>query len=119
MPRVIRYEIAAANPAWLGQFYGSLLGWQFNQAGDQEYWEIYSGEEHGIDGAMIPRPEGFPGVINTIDVPSVDDCCNRIEGLGGAVVLPKTTLPGIGYLAYCQDPEGNVFGIMEIDGSAG
>lgn len=32
--------------------------------------------------------------------------------------MPKTAIPGIGYHAYCQDTEGNVFGIMEEDPSA-
>ncbi len=32
--------------------------------------------------------------------------------------MPKTTLPGVGYLAYCQDTEGNVFGVMQEDRSA-
>jgi predicted enzyme related to lactoylglutathione lyase len=27
-------------------------------------------------------------------------------------------VPGIGYHALCQDPEGNVFGIMEMDPAA-
>jgi hypothetical protein len=31
---------------------------------------------------------------------------------------PKTTIPGVGYHAYCQDTEGNVFGIMQDDPSA-
>jgi predicted enzyme related to lactoylglutathione lyase len=27
-------------------------------------------------------------------------------------------IPGVGYLAYCQDTEGNTFGIMQADPSA-
>jgi predicted enzyme related to lactoylglutathione lyase len=42
----------------------------------------------------------------------------RIKSNGGTVVSPKMTLPGIGYLAYFKDPQGNIFGIMEDDPSA-
>jgi hypothetical protein len=32
--------------------------------------------------------------------------------------MPKSAVSGIGYIAYCTDTEGNVFGIMEFDSSA-
>jgi len=27
-------------------------------------------------------------------------------------------IPGVGWLAYCTDPEGNTFGIMQSDNQA-
>jgi predicted enzyme related to lactoylglutathione lyase len=30
------------------------------------------------------------------------------------VVVPKMAVPGVGYLAYCQDTEGITFGIIEF-----
>jgi hypothetical protein len=32
--------------------------------------------------------------------------------------MPKMTIPGVGYLAYCHDTEGNMFGIMQADPAA-
>jgi len=29
--------------------------------------------------------------------------------------MPKTAVPGMGYFVICQDTEGNVFGIWEMD----
>jgi predicted enzyme related to lactoylglutathione lyase len=37
---------------------------------------------------------------------------------GGNVMVPKMSVAGQGYLAYCTDTEGNVFGVMEMDPSA-
>jgi predicted enzyme related to lactoylglutathione lyase len=37
---------------------------------------------------------------------------------GGKVVMPKMPIPGVGYLAYCQDTEENTFAIMQPDESA-
>jgi predicted enzyme related to lactoylglutathione lyase len=37
---------------------------------------------------------------------------------GGQVVVPKMPIPGVGYLAYCQDTEGLLFGIHQLDPSA-
>jgi hypothetical protein len=51
-------------------------------------------------------------------VPSVDDYTQKIVEHGGKVVMPKGAVQGIGYVAYCADTEGNVFGIMQFDPSA-
>jgi uncharacterized protein len=37
---------------------------------------------------------------------------------GGKVIVPKTAVPGVGYLIYCQDTESNVFGILQEARSA-
>jgi predicted enzyme related to lactoylglutathione lyase len=34
------------------------------------------------------------------------------------VLVPRTAVPGVGYMAYCQDTEGNTFGTMEADEAA-
>ena len=31
---------------------------------------------------------------------------------------PKNAIPGVGYFAYCEDTEGNVFGVMQNDTKA-
>ena len=58
------------------------------------------------------------GPVNTIDVPSCDDYLGKVAAAGGRSVVPKMAIPGVGWLAYCADPEGNTFGIMQADESA-
>jgi predicted enzyme related to lactoylglutathione lyase len=55
---------------------------------------------------------------NTVDVPSVDEYVRKIVAAGGKTIQKKTTVPGVGYMAYCADTEGNVFGIMQADEKA-
>jgi predicted enzyme related to lactoylglutathione lyase len=50
-----------------------------------------------------------------IDVPSLDQFINKIEQHGGTVCVPKMAIQGVGWLAFAQDPQGNVLGIMEAD----
>ena len=57
-------------------------------------------------------------VIDTIDVSSVDICVKKVQENGGEIVQPKTAVPGVNYVAYFKDTEGNLFGIMGIDESA-
>jgi uncharacterized protein len=84
------------------------------------YWMVTTGakDEPGINGGILRRQEGFPSTVNTIDVPSVDEFAKKVTSHGGNVAMPKMTIPGAGYLIYCQDPEGNLFGIYQSDPSA-
>ena len=120
MLRVNHFELPADDPEKLVAFYEGVFGWTIKKwDGPMDYWLIMKGpkDEPGIDGGIARRSEGDSGVINSIDVPSVDDYIAKIEGVGGSVVAPKRAIPGVGYLAYCKDPDGNVFCIMEEDAS--
>ena len=121
MPRVIHFEIPADDPQRASRFYGSVFGWQFQKwEGPQEYWLVTTGAEgeRGIDGGLLRRSEPSQGVVNTVDVPDVDDVVARVERAGGRVVVPKMPVPGVGWLVYAQDPDGNTFGVMQSDPDA-
>ena len=117
--RVIHFEIEADEPERLKKFYGDAFGWQYYPFGDpaSPYWLTDTGSEPmpGIDGGILKKnmPEG--GVINVIRVDSVDASLEKIRDAGGTVCVPKRAVPGVGYLAYCLDPEENVFGLMQPD----
>ena len=51
----------------------------------------------------------------TIAVSSVDDFLNKIIKNGGRAKTAKMPIPKIGYFAYCEDTEGNVFGVLQPD----
>ena len=116
MPRVIRFELPAAEPERAIGFYRGVFGWGFQRwDGPQPFWLIRTGcdDEPGIDGGLMRRPEG--GVVNTIGVESVDDYVAKVEAHGGSVAVPKMPVLGVGWLAYCKDTEGNTFGLMQAD----
>lgn len=87
-----------------------------------DYYRIQAGteDELGIDGGMgsiadTPISEGRPLTQVTISVPSLDECIARVEAQGGAIIEPKTPIPGIGWFAACAEPGGLLFGIMQPD----
>jgi predicted enzyme related to lactoylglutathione lyase len=82
-----------------------------------DYWMVMTGpeDEPGIDGGLAMRMGSTSGFENTISVDSVDDYTAKIEARGGKVIRPKMGIPGVGWLVYCQDTEGNAFGLMEDD----
>jgi uncharacterized protein len=125
MPRPVHFEIHADDPERAAAFYRDAFGWQVDRWGEVEYWLVRTGEapEIGIDGAVTRRRGGSAGDrvnawVCTIDVPSVDDYGSRVESSGGEVVVPRHAVPGVGWLVYCKDPDGNLFGMMQSDESA-
>jgi uncharacterized protein len=121
MPRVVHFEIAAKDPERASKFYSHVFDWKINKwDGPQPYWLATTGDkgEPGIDGGIMKPMKDLPHIVNTIDVDSVDEYIRKIKKEGGSIVKPKTSVPGVGYMAYCKDTEGNVFGIMQTDTKA-
>jgi predicted enzyme related to lactoylglutathione lyase len=120
MPRVVHFEINADDVDRAIQFYSDVFGWKAEKwPGPMEYWLIMTGEgEPGIDGGIGERQDPPEATVNTIDVDSVDEYVAKVVAHGGSVVVPKTAIPGAGYLAYCKDTEGNTFGLMRSDPNA-
>ncbi|MGE5831957.1 MAG: VOC family protein [Methanomicrobiales archaeon] len=119
MSRVIHFEIPSQDPERLAGFYRKLFGWEITNWGPVEYWLATTGpdSEPGINGA-IARRDLREGTRNTVSVKSADDTLGMVARMGGKVLSPKMTVPGVGHHALCKDPEGNIFGIMEMDLSA-
>jgi predicted enzyme related to lactoylglutathione lyase len=121
MPRVVHFEIDAKKPERTVKFYEKVFGWKIKKwEGPVEYYLISTGKEteSGIDGGLSRRTESEPSTVNTIDVSSVNEFIKKVEANGGKIIRPKRAVIGVGYMAYFEDPEGNVFGIMETDESA-
>jgi len=121
MPRVVHFEIQADNPQRASRFYQKVFDWEISKwDGPQDYWLIATGEktEPGINGGMMRRHGSVDPVRNTIQVSDVDEYVKKVTDNGGEIVEPKMPIPGMGYLAYCKDTEGNVFGIMHTDPTA-
>jgi len=126
MPRVVHFEIHAENPSRAINFYQNVFGWEFTKwDGPMPYWMIKTGpdNEPGINGGLLPRQGKIDGTaviayVCTMEIPSVDDYVKKAQAQGGTVALPKMAIPGVGWLAYCKDTEGNLFGLMQSDPQA-
>ena len=116
MPNVVHFEICVDDPERAASFYSKVFDWKIDKAADgSDYRFITTGDEAAITGGLTKRVDDWDSTVNTIDVPSVDSFAKRIAAAGGKVLAPKIAIPGVGYLQYCQDLEGNSFGIMEYD----
>jgi predicted enzyme related to lactoylglutathione lyase len=123
MNRVTHFEIYTADPESVQPFYREVFGRKFRkfEGGPIEYWLVTTGDdkEPGINGGMTrPREGQIPGTLNTVAVESLDQTMKKIEQRGGKICVPKMTLPKVGWLAYAEDPAGNIIGIIEPDTNA-
>ena len=122
MPRPVHFEFSADDPEKLAKFYEDSLGWKVQKwEGPMDYWLFSTGEEGqpGIDGGLMKRDDQTPtGTVNTVDVPNIDEYMDKAVAAGGKVTAPKMAVPGVGWMCYIMDPEGNVFGLMESDENA-
>jgi hypothetical protein len=123
MPRIVHFEIHADDPERAIKFYRDSFGWEFSKwEGPFEYWLITTGpkEEMGIDGGLLKRMTPIDGeaviaYVCTMGVEDLDATIDTVEKNGGTVTLPKDAIPGVGWLAYFKDTEGNIFGAMQPD----
>jgi predicted enzyme related to lactoylglutathione lyase len=128
MPRVVHFEIHADNPERAIAFYQGVFGWQFQKwGGPMDYWLIVTGSdlEPGINGGLMrrmgpPPSEGQPvnAYACTIQVSALDEYVSKVTAAGGILVVPKMAIPGVGWLFYCKDTEGNIVGVHQPDAQA-
>lgn len=136
MNRVVHFEIHAADPERAVKFYRAVFGWEIAEwvvpgveiPKENRYWLVTTGpeKEPGINGGVLFRRGASPvdgqavnAYVCTIGVASVDASVDKAVHAGGSVALPKMPVKGVGWLAYCKDTEGNIFGIMQDDKNAG
>jgi uncharacterized protein len=122
MPRPTHFEIPADNPERAIAFYQDVLGWSFQKwEGPAEYWLITTGAEGepGINGGLLRRQHPEQPCVNSVYVSDLNATLTAVDTHGGSCVVPRMPIPGVGWLAYCKDTEGHIFGIMQLDASAG
>ena len=121
--RVVHFDFAVDDPDRATKFWEEAFGWKVTKwdSSAMDYWLVMTGSEDdpGIDGGLALRQEGTPNTEVTLDVEDVAAAVAKVEAAGGTVVVPPMPIPGVGYLAYCLDTEGNRFGLMTSDPSAG
>ena len=121
MPKVVHFELNVKDVDKTIKFYEKVFDWKIEKwDGPVDYWLIMTGDENapGIGGGLGFEEEGFPKVVNTIDVEDINEVVKKIQENGGEIIRPKHAVPGVGWLAYFKDTEGIVTGVMQDDPNA-
>jgi predicted enzyme related to lactoylglutathione lyase len=121
MSRPVHFEIPAEDASRAVKFFSNVFGWKSNEFGENSgYFLTTTGEDGqpGIHGAIMQRKHPEQPVVNSISVDSIDNYAEKIISAGGQIVVPKSSIPTVGYMAYFKDTEGNIHGLWQEDSSA-
>jgi uncharacterized protein len=110
---VVHVEILGSDAPRLQRFYAELFGWKItlNPAG-YGYIPAAPTLPVTLTGGIGPSPQRQPLVIFYVKVSDPASTLERVEALGGRVVMPPVEVPGGIVFARFADPEGNVIGIV-------
>jgi predicted enzyme related to lactoylglutathione lyase len=108
--QVAHVEIRSNDPDASRSFYGQLFDWSFPAAPEPGYTYIETGVSGAVPGGIGKAPGGNGQVTFFVDVADVAAALAKAERLGGRIVLPATSVPGVTFGLFA-DPQGLVVGV--------
>ena len=121
---VVWFEIYVDDMARAKAFYEQVFRYELSEmpAPEGEPIEMMSFPSNmdtpGAASGALVKMEGFTaGGSGTIVYLFSEDCSvegSRVEGAGGKVLRPKTSLGEYGFMVLAEDTEGNTFGIHSM-----
>lgn len=121
MPNV-HFEYQVNDLARAQTFYAALFGWHFEEMMEDYLLVVGAdvGPGHKVSGALLKRnspahPAGTAprGALLVWEVEDVDAVYATALKLGGGEAAPPEDYEGVGRVAYCEDGEGNLFGMIQ------
>ena len=97
------------------QFYGALLGWEYQKMEGQEYWLIQNnGRMNGgimaMDESWGETPPYWTGYYNVADI---EDTVKKVEEFGGTIIQPIFEAGDVGRMIIISDPAGAALCLMQ------
>lgn len=118
--KVVHFEIGSEDPKKLSEFYKKALGWEINEWPGSDYWIVGKEEDRSVGaiGGGIMKRWQSEKTINTIETENLDETIKAVTDNGGKIVKEKASM-AMGpdetmWWCYCEDPDGNVFGLMQM-----
>lgn len=110
---IAHIEFSANDLQKAAQFYSDLFGWATEQLPVENYATWNAGP--GVGGGFNPVSKANPAGTVLVYIASDDILkdLQKVEKLGGKVIVPRTELPNMGWIAVFQDPTGNRVGLFE------
>jgi uncharacterized protein len=109
------FEVAAKDREAMKSFYAGLFDWKLTDMEAMPYTGIETGGQ-GIPGG-IGQAEGHDGRVTFyVEVDDVAAGLAKANSLGGSTVMEPMDIPS-GQIALFADPEGQVIGLMNMNGT--
>jgi uncharacterized protein len=113
------FDVYVENMERAVAFYETVFGQKLTQIGDptgetQMMSFPADMQAYGASGALVKSNYSRPGVGGTLVYFSVEDCAveqARVPSANGKIIRPKFSIGEFGWVALCEDTEGNMFGL--------
>jgi predicted enzyme related to lactoylglutathione lyase len=104
------------------RFYAAVFGFKYQDVENLGYrLALFQGgqmDSYGTSGALI-YGEGYTpshdGALTYFHAPDMKETEKKIQQNGGKVFKPKFSIGQWGYIAICEDSEGNRIGLHSMD----
>ena len=113
---VVHFEVVGRDGPALQRFYREVFDWEVNADNPMAYG-LVEAQGAGIGGGVgtALEEDAGPYVTVYIEVADLRAALDRVEALGGTVVMDVTTIPGMVTMAMFRDPEGNLIGLAHAE----
>ena len=113
---VVHFEIGGKDVEKLIEFYSAVFEWDIMPLSDHLYIAD-PGSEEGIQGHLFQATEETDTANNVIIYIQVDDIhgsLEKVENLGGQILIPPQEIPGnASHFAMFRDPSRNKIGLLQ------
>ena len=109
------HELVAGDAKTAFAFYSEVFGWQRaeSKANPMESYQLLAAGGRMIGGIFTKLPiVPFPFWLYYFDVADIATAARRVKAGGGRIALGPIELPGVGWMAWCADPQGAMFALQ-------
>ncbi|TLZ85191.1 MAG: VOC family protein [Methanobacteriota archaeon] len=107
----VHVEIHSNAPEKTKSFLKDVFDWKWQDMPEMNYSMF---EAPSAPGGGLQKAENLPaGVLDYILCEDIEGTLKKIQSSGGAVVMPKAEIPGMGWFAVFQDPTGITLALYE------
>lgn len=108
---IVHVEFHSPEPDRSKEFYAKVFGWKFQEFPEMNYATFKA--PSGPGGGLQKPGEGGPMVLNYILSKEIDETAKAIEANGGAILMPKSEIPGVGWWGLFRDPAGLTMALFQ------
>ncbi len=122
MDKVVMFEVPVDDEKRASSFFKKVFGWEVESWNGS--WGVTTvpedrnwmpKEKGAINGEMYKRESEGDRPLVVVKVDSIARTLTKVKNAGGAIVREREALDGWGFYARVQDPEGNLFGLWEME----
>jgi predicted enzyme related to lactoylglutathione lyase len=123
MNKLTHFDIHSSDTEKSKEFYEKVFDWKCSAyAGAEDFFQI-SSSDGCVIGAISGRKynpdiKDIFGFECSITVDNIEETIRLVEVAGGKLVMARTAIPHVGWIAKFLDPEGNLFAAISYDGDA-